>query len=120
MRGTIVKGIAGFYYVKSEEQVYQCRARGIIKKEGITPLVGDRVEFEPGTGTDEDDGWVTEIEGRKNQFIRPPVANVDWFVVVFAAAHPKPNLAVADRFLVMAEKSDTDIIFCINKTDLDK
>ena len=120
MRGTIVKGIAGFYYVKSEEQVYQCRARGIFKKEGITPLVGDRVEFEPGTGTDEDDGWVTEIEGRKNQFIRPPVANVDCFVVVFAAANPKPNLAVADRFLVMAEKSDTDIIFCINKTDLDK
>ena len=88
MRGTIVKGIAGFYYVKAEEQVYQCRARGIFKKEGITPLVGDRVEFEPGTGTDEDDGWVTEIEGRKNQFIRPPVANVDCFVVVFAAAHP--------------------------------
>lgn len=120
MRGTIVKGIAGFYYVKWEKQVYQCRARGIFKKEGITPLVGDCVEFEPGTGTEEDDGWVTEIEGRKNQFIRPPVANVDCFAVVFAAAHPKPNLAVADKFLVMAEKCGTDLVFCINKTDLDK
>lgn len=120
MRGTIVKGIAGFYYVKCEGQVYQCRARGIFKKEGITPLVGDRVEFEPGTGTEEDDGWVTEIEGRKNQFIRPPVANVDCFAVVLAASHPKPNLAVADKFLVMAEKHGTDVVLCINKTDLDK
>lgn len=119
MRGTIVKGVAGFYYVKCADAVYQCKARGVFKNEGITPLVGDRVDFEPGAGA-EDDGLVTEILERKNEFIRPPVANVDCFAVVMAAAHPKPNLAVADKFLVMAEKYQTDVIFCLNKTDLAK
>ena len=118
MEGTIVKGIAGFYYVKQEEQLHQCRARGVFKKEGITPAVGDRVLFEPECG--EDDGLVTEILPRKNHFIRPPIANVDCFIIVMAAAHPKPNLAVADKFLVMAEKSDTDIVFCLNKIDAAK
>ncbi|MCI8646808.1 MAG: ribosome small subunit-dependent GTPase A [Firmicutes bacterium] len=118
MEGTIVKGIAGFYYVKQEEQLHQCRARGVFKKEGITPTVGDRVLFEPECG--EDDGLVREILPRKNHFIRPPIANVDCFIIVMAAAHPKPNLAVADKFLVMAEKSDTDIVFCLNKIDVAK
>lgn len=118
MEGTIVKGIAGFYYVKEGERLHQCKARGVFKKEGITPAVGDRVLFEPESG--EDDGWITEILPRKNRFIRPPIANVDCFVIVMAAAHPKPNLAVADKFLVMAEKSDTDIVFCLNKIDAAK
>lgn len=118
MEGTIVKGIAGFYYVKEGEKLHQCRARGVFKKEGITPAVGDRVLFEPEAG--EDDGWVTEILPRKNSFIRPPIANVDCFAVVMAAVHPKPNLAVADKFLVMAERSGTDIVFCLNKVDLAK
>lgn len=119
MKGTIVKGIAGFYYVKHENQVYQCKARGVFKKDDIKPLVGDFVEFEYGVG-EEDDGWITEIYPRKNSFIRPPIANVDCFVVVMAAAQPKPNLAVTDKFLVMAEKSGTDIVLCVNKTDLAK
>lgn len=119
MKGTIVKGIAGFYYVKSGDEVYQCKARGVFKKEGITPFVGDEVDFEPGAG-EEDDGVIQRIGPRRNQFVRPPIANVDCFAVVLAAARPKPNLAIADRFLVMAEKSGTDIIFCINKIDLAK
>lgn len=119
MKGTIVKGIAGFYYVKHEDKIYQCKARGIFKKDDIKPLVGDFVEFEYGAG-EEDDGWITEIYPRKNFFIRPPIANVDCFVVVMAAAQPKPNLAVTDKFLVMAEKSETDIVLCVNKTDLAK
>lgn len=119
MKGTVVKGIAGFYYVKCDEQVYQCKARGIFKKDDIKVMVGDYVEFEPGAGEDED-GWITEIYERKNSFIRPPIANVDCFVIVMAAAQPKPNIAVMDKFLVMAEKSGTDIIVCINKTDLAK
>lgn len=119
MKGTIVKGIAGFYYVKYEGKVYQCKARGLFKKDDIKPMVGDFVEFEHGAGED-DDGWITEILPRRNSFIRPPIANVDCFVIVMAAAHPKPNLDVMDKFLVMAEKSGTDIIVCINKTDLAK
>lgn len=122
MKGTIVKGIAGFYYVKEEGRetpAFQCKARGIFKKDGIVPAVGDHVIVEPGEGL-EDDGWITEILPRKNQFIRPPIANVDCFVVVMAAAHPKPNLALVDKFLVMAEKSGTDIIVCLNKLDLAK
>lgn len=117
MKGTIVKGIAGFYYVRHEGEVYQCKARGLFKKDDIKPMVGDFVEFEHGAGED-DDGWITEIYTRRNSFIRPPISNVDCFVIVMAAANPKPNLAVMDKFLVMAEKSNTDIIVCINKTDL--
>lgn len=117
MKGTIVKGIAGFYYVRHEGDVYQCKARGVFKKDDIKPMVGDFVEFEPGAGED-DDGWITEIYPRRNSFIRPPISNVDCFVIVMAAANPKPNIAVMDKFLVMAEKSHTDIIVCINKTDL--
>lgn len=117
MKGTIVKGIAGFYYVLHEGEVYQCKARGVFKKDDIKPMVGDFVEFEYGAA-EGDDGWITEIYERRNSFIRPPISNVDCFVIVMAAAQPKPNIAVMDKFLVMAEKSNTDIIVCINKTDL--
>ena len=116
MRGTIIKGIAGFYYVKSGETVYRCRARGIFKEQGIKPAVGDEVVFE--IGAEEDNTLVTEILPRKNCFIRPFVANVDCFVIVAAAKKPAPVLQTIDRFLVMAEKADTDIVFCINKCDL--
>ena len=119
MKGTIVKGIAGFYYVKHEDEVYQCKARGNFRNDGIKPMVGDFVTFEEGQG-EADDGWITEIHERKNSFIRPPISNVDCFVIVMAAAQPKPNLAVMDKFLVMAEKSNTDIVLCVNKTDLAK
>lgn len=119
MTGTIVKGIGGFYYVRADgsDQVFQCRARGVFKKEGITPTVGDSVSFEiPETG----DAWITEIADRKNVFIRPPVSNIDMIVVVAAAKHPKPNLDMIDRLLVAAEKADAQIVICINKMDLVK
>ena len=119
MKGTIVKGIAGFYYVKHGDNVHQCKARGIFKNDGIKPMVGDFVTFEEGAG-ENDDGLITEIDERKNSFIRPPISNVDCFVIVMAAAQPKPNLAVTDKFLVMAEKNHTDIVLCVNKTDLAK
>lgn len=119
MKGLIVKGISGFYYVRAGQKTYRCRARGIFKKEGITPATGDEVIFEPGTG-EEDDGLVETVLPRKNRFIRPPIANVDCFAIVMAAAHPKPNLAVTDKFLIMAEKSNTQIIVCLNKVDLAK
>ncbi|MBE6046047.1 MAG: ribosome small subunit-dependent GTPase A [Clostridiales bacterium] len=116
MRGTIIKGIAGFYYVKSGETVYRCRAKGTFKEKGIKPAVGDEVRFQ--VGTEEDNTLVTEILPRKNVFIRPFVSNVDCFVIVAAAKKPAPILQTIDRFLVMAEKAQTDIVFCINKCDL--
>lgn len=115
MRGIIVKGIAGFYYVKVGEQIYQCKARGIFKKDGIVPYVGDEVNIEL---IDDGDAMINQIFPRKNIFSRPPIANVDCFVIVAAAAEPEPNFEVIDRFLVMAEKNHTDIVLCINKIDL--
>jgi ribosome biogenesis GTPase len=137
MRGTITKALSGFYYVKPEtgqpqirgqvqtyaepasdlKSVYQCRARGIFKKEGITPLVGDEVIIEL-TDDVEVEGVVTEILKRRNAFIRPPVANIDLFVCVIAAKDPQPNMEVLDRFLATAEAEYADSIICINKTDL--
>lgn len=118
MRGIIVKGIAGFYYVKTEDQIYQCKARGIFKKNSIIPYVGDDVVIEV---TDEKAGEaiINEILPRKNFFIRPPIANVDCFIIVIALANPEPNLTILDKFLVMAEKAHTEIIVCLNKVDLD-
>ncbi|MGI6256841.1 MAG: ribosome small subunit-dependent GTPase A [Anaerovoracaceae bacterium] len=117
MQGTIVKGIGGFYYVKVGTTVFTCKARGIFKKEGLIPMVGDEVKIQTIEG---EEGVINEILPRKNEFIRPPISNVDRMVVVIAAAHPSPNLTLTDRFLVTAEKSNARIILCINKTDIAK
>lgn len=134
MRGTIVKALAGFYYVKPDgfvdsaepancedpaQWIYACKARGIFKNEGIKPYVGDDVEFEV-THQEDREAVITDIKERRNSFIRPPIANVQQFAVIAAAAKPKPNTDIIDKFLVNAEKYDTEIIICINKTDLDK
>ena len=116
MRGLIVKGIAGFYYVKSGESVYRCKARGVFKQRDIKPAVGDEVVIE--IIPDNDDSIITEILTPRNKFIRPFIANVDCFVIVTAVASPAPVLPVIDRLLVMAEKSSTDIVVCINKCDI--
>lgn len=116
MKGLIIKGIAGFYYVKSGDAVFRCKARGIFKQRDLKPAVGDHVIVEVIPGND--DSLITEILPRKNSFIRPFIANVDCFAIVVAAIKPEPVWQVLDRFLVMAEKSDTDIIVCVNKCDL--
>lgn len=116
LKGTIVKGIAGFYYVKSGEALYRCKARGVFKQRDIKPAVGDNVLMEVIPGNE--DSIITEILPRKNSFVRPFVANVDCFVIVTAVWKPAPVLDVLDKFLVMAEKACTDIILCINKCDL--
>jgi ribosome biogenesis GTPase len=115
MRGLIVKGIAGFYYVRYGSSVYQCRARGIFKKEGITPAVGDLVEFET---LDDEEGVINEILPRRNHFIRPPIANIDCFFVVISTAQPKLNMGILDKFLVTAEMAKTPAVICVNKVDL--
>ena len=115
IQGLIVKGIGGFYYVKTAEQIYQCRARGIFRDMGVTPMIGDNVDIEV---QDDGDAVVDRIYPRKNEFLRPPVSNIDMMVVVAAAARPKPNTAVIDKLLVAAEKSSVEIMVCINKIDI--
>ncbi|WP_324823720.1 ribosome small subunit-dependent GTPase A [Sinanaerobacter sp. ZZT-01] len=115
MEGIIVKGIAGFYYVRCETSLYECKARGIFRKDRMVPHVGDHVSIEV---LEKDKGIITEICPRKNKFVRPPIANVDCFIIVCAAAKPKPNLMIIDQFLVMAEEKRTDVLLCINKADL--
>ena len=118
MKGKIVKGIAGFYYVHVVESgVYECKAKGIFRKDGVKPLVGDNVEIEI---LDEKDmeGNITQILPRKNELIRPAVANIDQALVVFAVTKPKPHFNLLDRFLVMMESREVPVILCFNKTDI--
>ena len=118
MKGKIIRGIAGFYYVHVVESgIYECKAKGIFRKDGIKPLVGDDVEIEI---LDEKDmeGNIMEILPRKNELIRPAVANIDQALVVFAAAKPKPHFQLLDRFLVMMESKEIPVVLCFNKSDI--
>lgn len=118
MRGKIIKGIAGFYYVYAEDgETYECHAKGIFRKDNRKPLVGDDVEI---TITHEADkeGNLTRIFPRKNELIRPAVANVDQALVIFAMKSPDPNLMLLDRFLIMMEQQNVPVAICFNKTDL--
>ena len=118
MQGKIIKGIAGFYYVHVVESgIYECKAKGIFRKDGIKPLVGDNVEIEI---LDEKDmeGNITKILPRKNELVRPAVANIDQALVVFAVTKPKPHFNLLDRFLVMMESKDIPAVLCFNKTDI--
>ena len=115
MNGKIIKGIGGFYYVKTAENtIYECRARGVFRKDNIKPYIGDDVEIETVNGK----GNVVKIFPRRSMLIRPPVANIDILAVVAAAASPKPNPFLIDKLLVNAEINGIEPIICINKTDL--
>ena len=118
INGKIIKGIGGFYYVDTEKGLYECRARGIFRKNKITPLVGDRVSI---SVVDEENkkGVVEEIEKRDTELVRPPIANVDKALIVFAIKNPAPNLSLLDRFIVLAEKENLEIVIVFTKVDLD-
>ena len=118
INGKIIKGIGGFYYVDTEKGLYECRARGIFRKNKITPLVGDRVSI---SVVDEENkkGVVEEIEERDTELVRPPIANVDKALIVFAIKNPAPNLSLLDRFIVLAEKENLEIVIVFTKVDLD-
>ena len=118
MQGKIIKGIAGFYYVNVVESgLYECKAKGSFRKNGIKPLVGDEVELEV-LDEEEKIGNVTKILPRKNELIRPAVANIDQALVVFAVTKPKPHYNLLDRFLVMMERKEIPVVLCFNKTDI--
>lgn len=119
MKGKIIKGIAGFYYVHVPEVnlVFECKAKGIFRNQNIKPLVGDEVEID----TDDmrlESGTITEILPRINELKRPAVANIDQAMVIFAAAKPLPNLNLLDRFLIMMQRQRIKTIVCFNKKDI--
>lgn len=119
MKGKIIKGIAGFYYVSAGGSVYECKAKGVFRKDGTKPLVGDDVEIEV-----LDDkaaaGNLTAVLPRKNALVRPAVANIDQALVIFALDDPKPNIALLDRFLLAMELQEIPAVVCFNKEDLDR
>ena len=118
MQGKIIKGIAGFYYVYGENEVlYECKAKGIFRKDNQKPLVGDNVEITV-LNEQEREGNLTRILPRKNSLIRPAVANIDLALIIFAAAKPQPNFNLLDRFLIMMEYQDVPVTICFNKKDL--
>lgn len=118
MQGKIVKGIAGFYYVHVLEYgIYECKAKGIFRKENIKPLVGDNVEIDI-IDSDEKKGNIIQILPRFNELIRPAVSNIDQALIIFALAKPRPHFNLLDRFLIMMQKQKVPTIICFNKTDL--
>ena len=115
MKSTIYKGIGGFYYVRNADgEEIECKARGRLRKERVTPMMGDEVEVEVKNGK----GAITKIMPRRTKLIRPPVANIDMVVIVAAAKSHDPNTSLIDRMLVNAEINGIEPIVCINKTDL--
>ncbi|MDZ5474387.1 ribosome small subunit-dependent GTPase A [Bacillus sp. 31A1R] len=115
-QGKIIKALSGFYYVLTEEdQVIQCRGRGVFRKNKVTPLVGDEVVFQ---ADNELEGYILEVFERKNELVRPPIANVDQAILVFSAVEPGFSTALLDRFLVLVEFNRIRPIICVTKMDL--
>lgn len=127
MRGKIIRGIAGFYYVHAFEDnavstgagIYECKAKGVFRKDNRKPLVGDNVEMDILDG-EQHLGNIRELLPRHNELIRPAVANIDQALVIFAIVSPKPNFNLLDRFLIMMQQQGIPCIICFNKQDLDQ
>lgn len=117
MQGKIIKGIAGFYYVHTGESgVYECNAKGVFRNNSVKPLVGDNVEIDI-ISEAEHTGNVSRILPRKNELIRPAVANIEQALVVFASLSPEPNFNLLSRFLVTMGQNNIDTVICFNKSD---
>lgn len=113
--GKIIKALSGFYYVFHNEKMIQCRGRGVFRKNKITPLVGDEVIFQ---AENEQEGYILEVKERKNELVRPPIANVDQAILVFSAVEPNFSTLLLDRFLVLIEYNHIHPFICISKLDL--
>lgn len=114
-QGRILRALGGFYYVQSGGTLYECKARGLFRNQGVSPLVGDGVRIQvTGEGT----GFVEEIKPRKNSLIRPPVANMDALVMVVSMVSPPPNLLVLDKLIAIAEHKSVEPAVAVNKIDL--
>lgn len=111
MRGLVTKSIGGLYFAESSDGIYECKARGIFRKMGISPAVGDRVEFE--------NGVINEILERRNCLIRPPLANLDYLVFVVSVCQPVPNFLLLDKFIAVAEYQNIEPVIAVTKVDLE-
>lgn len=116
LEGTIIKGIGGFYYVEAADTIYETKARGIFRKNKISPLPGDRVKF---TLNVDAENVIDEILPRRNVLVRPPIANIDRLFIVSSVCEPKPNTLVIDRLVAIAEKNSIEPIIVITKNDLE-
>lgn len=118
MRGKIIKGIAGFYYVHDgHSRIYECKAKGIFRNRKVKPLVGDNVEFDI-LDAEMSVGNITDILPRESELIRPAVANIDQCLIVFAFRDPEPNFHLLDRFLITMERNQIPVTLVFNKQDL--
>lgn len=118
MQGKIIKGIAGFYYVHVAGcGVYECKAKGIFRNQKIKPLVGDNVDIEEVEDTEINAANINAILPRRNELIRPAVANIDQAMIVFAVKSPEPDFNLLSRFLLVMEYNEIDTIICFNKSD---
>lgn len=113
--GRIIKALSGFYYVQTEDGVYQCRGRGLFRNKKITPLVGDFVEFDKENVME---GYISTIKPRFNELVRPPVANVDRAFILSSAVEPSFSSLLLDRFLVLIESKDIEPFIIISKIDV--
>ncbi|MCL6612349.1 MAG: ribosome small subunit-dependent GTPase A [Peptococcaceae bacterium] len=115
VNGIITKAYGGFYFVRAGRDSWQCTLKGVFRHRGVGVMVGDRVDIRPGQGLQ---GVVEKVYPRRNLLARPPVANVDRAVIVFAARDPEPSLILLDRFLVLAGAAGIQPVICLNKVDL--
>ena len=118
--GTIIKGYSGFYYVAYDGELYECSLRGKNRQKKVKFLPGDKVLFRIGEGVDDDTrgGAIEELLPRKNELVRPPVANLDQLVILSAMADPVPDLRLIDRLTVFAQWNEVTPVLCFNKADL--
>ena len=116
LQGRIIKSLAGFYYVESQNVLYTCKARGKFRKENMKPVVGDLCDFEI---DDNQEGYIKKIAKRKNYLTRPPISNIDQALLVFSITHPDFDSLLLDRFLANVEHKDVKPIIVITKIDLD-
>lgn len=114
MNGKIIKGIGGFYYIKTEDGLIECKARGKFRHKDIKPMVGDNVTIKIENGK----GVIEEIHDRTSELIRPTVANVSLAFIVFAVKNPDINFELLNKFLVLCEYNNIEVIVCLNKIDL--
>lgn len=115
LEGQIRKAISGFYYVQNDGNLVQCKGRGVFRKRGVHPLVGDFVTYVP---DGENDAIITVVQERRNELVRPPIANVDQALLVFSIVEPDFNTHLLDRFLAVIESFDIQPIICLTKKDL--
>lgn len=117
LKGKIIKALAGFYYVKSGGNIYQCRARGKFRNISFKPLVGDEVSFQI---ENETEGYILDIDERRNEFIRPAICNIDQAIIVVSAKEPDFSTLLLDKFLMLVEQKNIKPVICVTKIDLVK